>query len=181
MRRLIIPLVILLMPLAEIAAFIFVGRELGVGKTLLLVLASCVAGVILLRIQGLETLRKIQQAGRTGTDPGRQLVHGVMILVAAFLLIVPGFISDIVGLLLFIPAVRDLGWTLIKNRLTIVTTGGMPGSASGRARGFRRPAGPDRTDDTGRQSGAQVIDLDEDEFSRDGSGRTDPNERDRLT
>ena len=53
MRSLIIPLLFLAMPLAEIAAFIFVGRELGVGLTLLLVLASAVGGAVLLRIQGL--------------------------------------------------------------------------------------------------------------------------------
>jgi UPF0716 protein FxsA len=169
MRALIIPLLFLLMPLAEIAAFIFVGREIGVGMTLLLVLASAIAGAVLLRIQGLGVLRKIQQASQTGTDPGRQLVHGAMIVIAAFLLIIPGFISDVVGLLLFIPAVRDLGWSLIKNRLTIVTTGG----------GFSRGPDPDRG--SPHRSGPQIIDLDEDEFSRtNGRGRTDPNERDRL-
>ncbi|MCV9967353.1 membrane protein FxsA [Pararhizobium sp. BT-229] len=171
MRTLIIPLLFLLMPLAEIAAFIFVGREVGVGMTLLLVLGSAIAGAVLLRIQGFGVLRKIQQASQTGTDPGRQLVHGVMIVIAAFLLIIPGFISDIIGLLLFIPAVRDIGWSLIKSRLTIVTTGGMGG--------FSRGPAPDR--DPRRRSDPQVIDLDEDEFSRtEGRGRTDPNERDRL-
>ncbi len=174
MRSLIIPLLFLLMPLAEIAAFIFVGREVGVGMTLLLVLASAVAGAVLLRIQGFGVLRKIQQASQTGTDPGRQLVHGAMIVIAAFLLIIPGFISDVVGLLLFIPAVRDLGWSLIKNRLTVVTTGGMGGMG-----GFSRGPGPERG--SPHRSGPQVIDLEEDEFSRtDGRGRTDPNERDRL-
>jgi UPF0716 protein FxsA len=174
MRSLIIPFLFLLMPLAEIAAFIFVGREVGVGMTLLLVLASAIAGAALLRIQGLGVLRKIQQASQTGSDPGRQLVHGVMIVVAAFLLIIPGFISDIIGLLLFIPAVRDLGWSLLKNRLTIVTAGMAPGP-----RGFPRGAEPDP--DSRRRAGPHVIDLDDDEFSRtDGRGRTDPNERDRL-
>jgi UPF0716 protein FxsA len=171
MRSLIIPLLFLLMPLAEIAAFIFVGREIGVGMTLLLVLASAVAGAALLRIQGFGVLRKIQQASQTGTDPGRQLVHGAMIVIAAFLLIIPGFISDVVGLLLFIPAVRDLGWSLIKTRLTVVTTGVVGG--------FSRRPGPERG--SSQRSGPQVIDLDEDEFSRtDGRGRTDPNDRDRL-
>lgn len=174
MRSLIIPILFLFMPLAEIAAFIFVGREIGVGMTLLLVLASIIAGAVLLRIQGFGVLRKIQQASQTGADPGRQLVHGVMIVVAAFLLIIPGFISDIIGLLLFIPAVRDLGWSLIKNRLTIVTTGMAAGP-----RGFSR--GPAAGQDTGRRAGPNVIDLDDDDFSRtDGRGRTDPNERDRL-
>lgn len=174
MRSLIIPILFLLMPIAEIATFIVVGREIGVGMTLLLILANAIAGAVLLRIQGFGVLRKIQQASQTGTDPGRQLVHGVMIVIAAFLLIIPGFISDIIGLLLFIPAVRDLGWSLVKNRLTIVTTGMAAGS-----RGFSRGPEPDRG--APRNAGPQVIDLDDDEFSRtDGRGRTDPNERDRL-
>ncbi|WP_426125708.1 FxsA family protein [Pararhizobium sp. PWRC1-1] len=174
MRSLIIPILFLSMPIAEIATFIVVGREVGVGMTLLLVVASAIAGAILLRIQGFGVLRKIQQASQTGTDPGRQLVHGVMIVIAAFLLIIPGFISDIIGLLLFIPAVRDLGWSFVKNRLTIVTTGMAAGS-----RGFSRGQGPDR--DAARRADTRVIDLDDDEFSRsDGRGRTDPNERDRL-
>lgn len=174
MRSLIIPILFLLMPIAEIATFIIVGREIGVGMTLLLVLTSVIAGAVLLRIQGFGVLRKIQQASQTGTDPGRQLVHGVMIVIAAFLLIIPGFISDVIGLLLFIPAVRDIGWSFVKNRLTIVTAG----MASG-GRGFSRGPEPDR--DSTRRGGPQVIDLDDDEFSRtDGRGRTDPNERDRL-
>jgi UPF0716 protein FxsA len=170
MRSLTIPLLFLLMPLAEIAAFIFVGREVGVGMTLLLVLASAIAGAALLRIQGFGVLRKIQQASQNGTDPGRQLVHGAMIVIAAFLLIIPGFISDVVGLLLFIPAVRDLGWSLIETRLTVVTMGGG---------GFSRGPGPEHR--SSQRSGPQVIDLDEDEFSRtDGRGPTDPNDRERL-
>ncbi|WP_426231430.1 FxsA family protein [Pararhizobium sp. DWP3-4] len=174
MRSLIIPILFLLMPIAEIAAFIVVGREVGVGMTLLLVVASAVAGAVLLRVQGFGVLRKIQQASQTGTDPGRQLVHGVMIVIAGLLLIIPGFISDIIGLLLFIPAVRDLGWSFVKNRLTIVTTGMGAGG-----RGFSRGQEPDR--DAGRRADPRVIDLDDDEFSRsDGRGRTDPNERDRL-
>lgn len=176
MRSLVIPLIFLLMPLAEIAAFIFVGREVGVGVTLLLVLTSVIAGAILLRIQGLGVLRKIQTASQSGEDPGRQLVHGVMIVIAAFLLIIPGFLSDIVGLLLFVPAIRDIGWSMIRNRISIVTTsrsGSRAGGFSSRT-GSGRPS-PDR-------SGPQVIDLEDDEFSRtNGRGRTDPNERDRLT
>ncbi|OBZ93600.1 membrane protein [Pararhizobium polonicum] len=174
MRSLTIPILFLLMPLAEIATFIFVGREVGVGMTLLLVLASAIAGAVLLRVQGLGVLRNIQQASQAGSDPGHQLVHGVMIVVAAFLLIIPGFISDIIGLLLFIPAVRDLGWSFLKSRLTIITT-----RAAAGARGFSR--GRTSNSETSRHTGSPVIDLDDDEFSRtDGRGRTDPNERDRL-
>ncbi len=163
------PLLFLLLPLAEIATFVLVGREVGVGMTLLLVLAGMIAGVVLLRLQGLGTLRRLQQTTAKGGDPGRELVHGVMIVIAGILLIVPGFLSDIVGLLLFLPPVRDFAWRLIRDRLTIVTASSGATAASGF--GFSAENAPPQSQ--GR--GPHVIDLDDGEFSRDR-----PEDRDRL-
>jgi len=171
MRSLIIPILLLLMPLAEIAAFILVGRELGIGLTLLLVLASAVSGAILLRIQGLGALKRLQQAAQAGTDPGRQLVHGLMIVIAGFLLVLPGFISDAIGLLLFIPAVRDLAWGLIKSRVSVVSRG--------RGGGFGFDPRPDSRGSS--PAGPRVIDLDDEDFSRDeDEPKRGPADRDRL-
>ncbi|WEZ81918.1 membrane protein FxsA [Rhizobium sp. 32-5/1] len=141
--------------MAEIATFVLVGREVGIWTTLLLVLLSGLVGAVLLRIQGLGVLRRISETTGRGVDPGRELVHGVMIVLAAFLLIIPGFITDIFGLLLFIPAVREAGWQLVKSRLTIVTSG----------TGFRR--GPETSRGPDMRHGSKVIDLDDDEFSHD--------------
>jgi UPF0716 protein FxsA len=171
MGILIAPILFLLLPMAEIAAFVLVGREVGVGTTLMLVLASMLAGVVLLRVQGLGTLRRLQKATAGGSDPGRELVHGVMIVIAAILLIVPGFLSDILGLLLFIPPVRDLAWKLIRSRMTVVSSGFSfsQGSAS---------RGDDRT---GRRSSPEIVDLDGDEYSRQKLEQPDgSNDRNRL-
>jgi UPF0716 protein FxsA len=172
MRSLMIPLFVLALPLAEIATFVLVGREVGVWTTLLLVLLSGLVGAVLLRIQGLGVLRRISETTGRGVDPGRELVHGVMIVLAAFLLIIPGFITDIFGLLLFIPAVREAGWQLVKSRLTIVTSG----------TGFRH--GPETSRGSDMRHGPKVIDLDEDEFSHEDRGEppfgNDPNDRNRL-
>ena len=168
MGILIAPLLFLLLPLAEIATFVLVGREIGVGMTLMLVLASMAAGIVLLRIQGLGTLRRLQQAAAGGGDPGRELVHGVMIFVAGILLIVPGFLSDVVGILLFLPPVRDLAWKLMRSRLNIVTVGS----------GFGFSQGSRGTNADGQRREPQVVDLDEDEFSRDAP--ESPNDRNRL-
>ncbi|ACP27086.1 putative FxsA cytoplasmic membrane protein [Sinorhizobium fredii NGR234] len=166
MRSLIIPLVILGLPIAEIAGFVVVGRELGLAMTLLLVLLSGVAGVLLLRIQGLGTLRRVQDAARAGKDPGPDLLGGALIFVGAILLIVPGFITDIAGLILFLPPIRRAIASFLQTRLTILTTGS----------GFYYGSGA-RSD---RPRGPAIIDLDSDEFSRkndDENGPSPPSNR----
>lgn len=149
-----LPILLLALPLAEIAGFVIVGREIGALATIGLVLATSVLGGVLLRIQGFGALSRIRAATEGGGSPGRELVHGVMIMFAVFLLLLPGFITDIVGILLFLPPVREAAWRLIQGRVTIV------GSTGGTASGMWRP----RTRDT--------IDLDTDDYSRD--DRTPP-------
>ncbi|KQV35831.1 MULTISPECIES: FxsA family protein [unclassified Rhizobium] len=168
-----IALLFLLLPLAEIATFVLVGREVGVGTTLMLVLASMFAGIVLLRVQGLGTLRRLQQATAKGGDPGRELVHGVMIVIAGILLILPGFLSDLIGLLLFIPPVRDFAWKLIRSRMTVIS------SASSFQ--FSRGSDPYAPEQTKARSGSKIVDLDDDEFSRDDTDRPSrPNGPNRL-
>lgn len=149
---------LLLLPLAEIAAFVLIGRMIGVLAVLGLTVASGVVGIMLLRIQGADTLRKLTEESRAGRDAGRALVHAALIVVAAFLLIIPGFITDIVGLLLFIPLVRDFVWSIAKPRVVIVRT---PSAE------FSDGSHPS----THKEKGAgQVIDLEPEDFERRGGG-----------
>ncbi|MCO6391016.1 membrane protein FxsA [Aliihoeflea aestuarii] len=143
MRFPVIPLLILAMPAVEIAVLIAVGSEIGVLATLGLLFASAVLGVVLVRIQGFSTVQRIRTELDRGGSPGRDLVHGMMILVAGVLLIIPGFVSDAIGLLLFLPPVRDLGWRLLKSRIKVATV--QTGSGYRRAR-------------------EDVVDLDEDDY-----------------
>ncbi len=153
MRFSFLPLSLLLLPFAEIAGFILVGKAIGVWATLALVVLTSVLGAVLLRVQGFGLLNKIAAESQNGRDPGRQLVHGAMIVVAALLLLLPGFITDAIGLLLFIPFVRDIAWRLLRRRMIIVS------SATRFSTGFQ----------SGRQSpkSGPVVDLDEDDFRRD--------------
>jgi len=145
-------LVLIGLPLLEIAAFVVVGSEIGVLWTIALVLLSSFAGSILLRIQGFGVMRRIRAELEAGRDPGRDVAHGFMILAAGVLLLLPGFVTDIVGLLLFIPPVRDLAWRYIKGRITVTSFGaGFAGFGGSRHRG-------------------PTIDLDTEDFSR----RPDP-------
>ena len=153
MRSLLIPLVIFGLPLAEIAGFVVVGREIGLLMTLLLVLASAFVGVILLRVQGFTVIRRMQDATRTGSDPGREVIGGALLFVAAILLVVPGFVSDVIGLLLFLPFVRNAVAAYLRKRMTIVT------AASG-------TNWYPQDDPRQPRPSTRVIDLDEGEFSR---------------
>lgn len=146
MRFPLIPLLILAMPVVEIAVLIAVGSEIGVLATLGLLFASAALGVLLVRIQGFSTVQRIRAELDRGGSPGRDLVHGMMILVAGVLLIIPGFVSDAIGLLLFLPPVRDLGWRLLKSRIQVATV-------------------QTRTDWSAYRRGREgVVDLDEDDY-----------------
>lgn len=156
MRFSIIPFLLLVLPIAEITMFIVVGREIGVLATLGLILLTAIVGSLLLRTQGFGILRRISEETRAGRVPGRELIHGAMILVAGVLLLTPGFVTDTLGFLLFIPKVRDLGWRLVKDRITIVASG----VAGGGGRYSHGPA---------RRPGKPVIDLGEEDFRREPS------------
>ena len=144
-------LFLLALPLIEIAGFVVVGSEIGVLATVALVIATTVLGSILLRIQGFGIMTRIRQTMENGGQPGRDLVHGFMVMLAGVLLFLPGFFTDIVGLVLFIPPIRDLAWEFLARRITVVNVGGF----------------------TRRPGGKPTIDLDEDEFSRRGTDKPD--------
>ena len=112
MRNSLLPLIFVVLPALEIATFIAVGRSIGVLATLGLVFLTSMAGITLLRIQGLGVLERLRKGARAVESPEKPLVHGAMIVIAGMLLVIPGFITDAIGFLLFIPAVRDLAWSL---------------------------------------------------------------------
>lgn len=115
------PILILLaflcIPIAEIAVFIKAGQIIGLGWTLAVVVLTAVAGTALLRRQGLRVLAQTQEKLDRGELPVGEMFDGVCLLVAGALLLTPGFITDAVGLALFIPPVRLLLGTFILTRL----------------------------------------------------------------
>jgi UPF0716 protein FxsA len=103
--------------LGEIAGFILVGQAIGVLPTLGLIILGVVVGTVLLRRHGLLTLRRVQADLAAGKAPARPLAEGAVQAAAALLIIVPGFLSDVVGIGLFVPAVRELLWRVIRRRV----------------------------------------------------------------
>lgn len=93
--------------LAEIATFIVIGNWLGVGWTLLLVIATSAAGLLLLREQGFRLLQSVAERLRAQQgNEAADMIEGSFIVLGGLLLIIPGFISDALGLLCFIPRLR---------------------------------------------------------------------------
>jgi UPF0716 protein FxsA len=130
----IMPILFLVVPILEIAVFILVGQQIGLGLTLALILATAVIGVILLRQQGFHVLERLREDVNAGRTPAATMAHGVMVLVAGVLLLTPGFVTDAIGLLLFVPAVRDWVWRVIAPQFFSRLSGGWsrwPGSYDG--------------------------------------------------
>ena len=93
-------------PILEIALFIQVGGFLGLWPTLAIVIFTALAGTLLLRTQGLQTMGRLQSSVSEGQNPMDPIAHGALILMSAVLLLTPGFFTDAVGLTLLIPPVR---------------------------------------------------------------------------
>ena len=156
MRFPVIPLFLLALPFLEIAGFVVVGQQIGLFYTLALVVAAGVLGAVLLRVQGFGVMTRVRRELDAGGDPSRELAHGAMILLGGVLLLIPGFITDIIGLLLFLPPERDAAWRFLRSRVSVSTRGFGGFAASG--------TGPSRRRD------GKTIDLDADEYSSGPNG-----------
>lgn len=99
-------LLFLLLPIAEITVFIQVGSRIGVGMTLLLVVAAVVGGIWLVRIQGFATAMRVQGMIARGESPAQEMLEGLALLVAGVLLVIPGFLTDLGAFILLIPPLR---------------------------------------------------------------------------
>jgi UPF0716 protein FxsA len=94
-------------PLVELYLLIEIGRRIGAGPTILVVLATGFFGVFLARAQGFLALGRIAQTLRAGEMPGDELMDGLLILIGAAFLLTPGLLSDTAGFLFLIPASRS--------------------------------------------------------------------------
>lgn len=90
----------------EISIFIQVAHVLGVLMTLLLVIFTSVVGMSLIRNQGFKNLMLMQQKMAAGESPANEMVKSVSLIIAGLLLVIPGFFTDLLGLLLLLPPVQ---------------------------------------------------------------------------
>lgn len=151
-------LALLCIPIAEIAVLIQVGDAIGIGWTLALIVLSGVLGASLMRRQGLKVLAETQRKLDRGEHPVGEMFDGLCVLMAGTLLLIPGFLTDIVGLLLFIPPVRLLLGTLLlrallRSRARVWVNGVEMGPGGGRHGGRGAVIDGEYTDLTERGDG----------------------------
>jgi UPF0716 protein FxsA len=118
-------LILVVLPIAEVASIVWVAHQVGVLATLGLLVGVSVVGAVLAKHVGLEVWRRFRATLAAGDIPTGEVFDGVLVLIAAVLLVIPGFITDILGLLLLIPAVRSLvkwmAWRRMRRRLIELT------------------------------------------------------------
>lgn len=166
MFRLIIGLILVALPFLELALLIKVGRLAGFWATLGMLVGAAVLGGLVVSRQSMGALRRATQAMGQGQPPVADVLDGAFLLMAGMLLITPGFVSDVFGLLLLVPPLRRAlaRWTVARARARGGLGEATPGSGSERA-GDPAPAAPV---DQGK---GPII---EGEFERLGETPTDP-------
>ncbi len=117
----------LTVPLVEIAILIKIGKVIGAGYTIALVIGTAILGAALLRTQGISTLAKVQTNINRGQLPAIELIEGLILLISGVLLLTPGFFTDMLGFLALVPILRQrLAQTFfvnfIQNRINIKQT-----------------------------------------------------------
>ena len=127
----VIPLVVLFIavPLIELAVILQVGREIGVGPTILVLIADSLLGSLLMRAQGRAAWRRFTQATRSGRPPAREVLDGALIIAGGALLLTPGFLTDILGLALLLPPTRAVIRRVLARRLLHRMVAGMTAPA----------------------------------------------------
>ena len=112
-------LLLILVPIAEIALIIQVGEWIGVWWTIALLLADAVLGSLLLRSQGRAVWRRFSAAVSEGRVPHREVVDGVLVIFGGALMLAPGFITDVIGALFLAPPTRSLTRRLLMRRVSL--------------------------------------------------------------
>lgn len=121
----------LLLPIIEIALFIIIGGEIGVMATLAWLFLAGVAGMALIRYQGRQAAMDFQQSMQQLRAPSQPIGQRSLLMVAGFLLIIPGFFTDFLALLLLIPPVRSLILRQVAARAGVANVSfGFPGTQS---------------------------------------------------
>ncbi len=113
MLALLFVVLVIAVPVGELWLILTVGEAIGAGPTILLLLASALLGAWLMRNQGAAAWRRFRESAAAGQVPTEPAVDGFLVVLGGTLLLVPGFVSDVVGLCLLLPPTR----TLLRGRL----------------------------------------------------------------
>ena len=136
MRLLLLILVFIVVPLAELYVILKVGDSIGWAPTILILVADSLLGSVLLRNQGRSIWNRFNSALNEGRIPHREVMDGVLVIFGGAFLITPGFITDVLGLILLIPPTRAVVRRIVQRRLARRVAVGVVG-------GPHRPPGAD--------------------------------------
>ena len=136
----------ILVPIAELYVIIQIGGAIGVVPTLLLLIADSILGALLLRSQGRAAWVRFNRALAESRVPAKEVTDGVLIIFGGALLLTPGFLTDIVGLILLIPPtraiVRGFARRFVVGRFTMAPRAAVWGYGRVDDRRGRRPPRP---------------------------------------
>src|SRR5687768_13974867 len=96
----------IVVPIAELYVLIQVGQEIGALPTIAILVVDSVIGSLLLRSQGRLAWRRFNEATSAGRVPAREVLDGALVIFGGAFLITPGFLTDVIGLLLLLPPTR---------------------------------------------------------------------------
>jgi len=117
MALMLLVLVFLVVPIAELYLILKVGDTIGIGWTVLLLVADSILGAVLLKTQGRAVWRRFNRELEKGRMPHREAIDGVLVIFGGAFLLTPGFISDIAGILLLVPPTRAVIRGIVIRRL----------------------------------------------------------------
>lgn len=103
---LVLVLLFIVVPIVELYVLIQIGQAIGVLPTIALLIVDSVLGAMLMRSQGRAAWMRLQRALAEGRLPGREVIDGALVIFGGALLLTPGFLSDILGLVLLLPPTR---------------------------------------------------------------------------
>lgn len=152
-------LLFILVPIAELALLIEIGKRVGLPATLALIVLTGALGAWLARWQGLGVLAKIRSEMSEGRLPAGQLVDGVLILVAGAVLMTPGVLTDALGFFCLIPPCRRFLKSHLSRRFERAVNSGTV-KMSVDFGGFARPYPPETRDVTPRSKPESLTDRD---------------------
>jgi UPF0716 protein FxsA len=147
MLLLLLVLIFIVFPIAELYVIIQVGEAIGAVPTIALLILDSLVGAWLWRHQGRAAWRRFNEALEAGRVPAREVIDGTLVIFGGALLITPGFISDVVGIFLLLPptraVVRRVLVAFFSRRYVVARVGGAAAGAAARAaRSRRRPHAP---------------------------------------
>jgi UPF0716 protein FxsA len=130
-------------PLAELYVILRVGDAIGWEWTILILAADSLLGTLLLKSQGRAVWKRFNDAMREGRVPHSEVIDGVLVIFGGAFLITPGFLTDIIGVLLLLPPTRRVFRSMARRAIERRTVVAVGGAAAGAARGRRRRPPPE--------------------------------------